>query len=100
MLGDGALDDLHRLGHLGEVGGDDRRRSARCPYGGGNVVEVGRGPGHEDDVRPGPGVSLGDPRPDPPACAGDQGNVPVEPELIGAFTRRRRRRPGSSLRLR
>jgi hypothetical protein len=57
---------------------------------GGNGAEVGRGPGHQDQVRPGPGVGPGDARPDPPACAGDQGNVAVEPELIVACTGRRR----------
>ncbi len=41
------------------------------------MAEVGRGPGHEHQVRPGPGISLGDSCPDPPARAGDEGDVPA-----------------------
>jgi hypothetical protein len=51
------------------------------------VAEAGRGPGHQDQVRPGPGVGLGDSRPDPPACAGDEGNIPVKPERVGLLIR-------------
>ena len=63
----------------------------------GNSAEVGYGPGHQDQVRPGPSVGLGDARPDPPARAGDEGHVPVEPELIGAFARRYLGHPSASL---
>lgn len=54
------------------------------------MAEVGRGAGHQDQVRPGLGEGLGDARPDPPACASDEGNVPVKPELISACLGRRR----------
>ena len=41
-------------------------------------------------VGPGPSVGLGDCRPDSPACARDECNVPVKPELVGTFTTRPR----------